>query len=247
MATASCRVSASSQLCDEADLAGQVAGVVVDASGDLAAVRKTVLGWRDRECSADKRRAGAGITLLPTQIISIDHELPQPGLVRRYRRALWHLARGGAEAQPRARFCNDLQPGGTCAAWPASPTRRRGRSPPQPEADGTCHTHLIGAGDTCGSLAGVNSITEANIEKWNKGKTWACLGTPPMPPPQEGTQCGLLVPGIKNPSKGVSLADLNLCPLKACCLNWGFCSVFPTHCAIHAPKGGGLRSKQEGY
>lgn len=36
------------------------------------------------------------------------------------------------------------------------------------------------------------------------------------------------------------MADLNPCPLKACCSNWGFCGVFPEHCDIHdAGKGTG--------
>jgi hypothetical protein len=135
--------------------------------------------------------------------------------------------------------------------------------PPKPSADGTCATHLIKDRDTCASLAKKAGVTIADLEKFNKGKTWAwtdckdllvgynmCLGpgNPPMPPPQEGAECGPLVPGTKAPTnKSVSIADLNPCPLKACCSNWGFCGVFPAHCADHAPEGGGPGSKKKGF
>ncbi|CZS72048.1 unnamed protein product [Fusarium graminearum] len=130
---------------------------------------------------------------------------------------------------------------------------------PKPNADGTCATHLIHNGDTCDSVSKQFGVTVKDIEKWNKGRTWAwtecknlvlgynmCVGPglPPMPPPQKGTECGPLVPGTKPPQDDiVSLADLNPCPLKACCSNWGFCGVFPGHCKINAPKDGGPGSK----
>lgn len=128
---------------------------------------------------------------------------------------------------------------------------------------GSCVTHIIKDGDTCDALAKRYGVTIANLEKWNKGKTWAwtecknmlvnynmCVsaGNPPLPPPQEGTSCGPLVPGTKLPSSSsTSLADLNPCPLKACCSNWGFCGPFPAHCDIHAPAGGGPGTKLPGY
>jgi LysM repeat protein len=127
------------------------------------------------------------------------------------------------------------------------------------QASGTCATHLIANGDTCSALALRYGVTVADIEKWNKGKTWAwteckdmligynlCVsdGAAPMPPPQTGTECGPLVPGTKPPlNSQTSLASLNPCPLKACCSNWGFCGVFPAHCSINAPKNGGPGSK----
>lgn len=155
--------------------------------------------------------------------------------------------------------CAALRPGSyACCSEgdPYSPPK------PKPEADGTCKTHLIGAGDDCSKLAGENGLTIEEIEGFNRGKTWAwteckdmlqgynmCLseGTPPMPPPQAGTQCGPLVPGTPKPKPGVSLADLNPCPLNSCCSNWGYCGVFPAHCAINAPEGGGPGSKKKGF
>lgn len=157
-------------------------------------------------------------------------------------------------------FCSSLQPGdfACCSSGtPYTPTK------PEKNADGTCAVHLIKNGDSCSSLAKKNGIKVDDIEKWNKGKTWAwngcaemlagynmCLspGFPPLPPPQQGTECGPIVPGTKPPKdKKTSLADLNPCPLKACCSNWGFCGVFPGHCDIHAPKGGGPGTKEKGF
>ncbi|KAH8692466.1 glycoside hydrolase family 18 protein [Phaeosphaeriaceae sp. PMI808] len=134
---------------------------------------------------------------------------------------------------------------------------------PKPDGDGVCATHLIQNGDTCSSLATRYGITVDDIEKWNKGRTWAwteckdmlfgynlCVsgGFAPMPPPQAGTECGPLVPGTAPlTDRSMSLADLNPCPLKACCSNWGFCGVFPSHCEKHAPEGGGPGTKAKGY
>ncbi|KAI0545561.1 hypothetical protein F4679DRAFT_461506 [Xylaria curta] len=73
-------------------------------------------------------------------------------------------------------------------------------------------------------------------------------GTAPLPPPQQGTECGPLFPGTKQlTNSSISIADLNPCPLKACCSNWGFCGPFPAHCDVHAPEGGGPGSKLHGF
>lgn len=137
------------------------------------------------------------------------------------------------------------------------------RSAPVAGADATCATHLIKNGDSCSKIASQYGVSVANLEKWNKGKTWAwteckdilvgykmCIsdGLAPLPARQQGTECGPLVPGTQQPTgENSSLADLNLCPLKACCSNWGFCGVFPVHCTVHAPEGGGPGSKEKGY
>jgi hypothetical protein len=47
--------------------------------------------------------------------------------------------------------------------------------------------------------------------------------------------------------KSISIADLNPCPLKTCRSNWGFCGVFPAHCDVHRPRGGGPGSRKKGY
>jgi len=135
--------------------------------------------------------------------------------------------------------------------------------PPKKNADGTCASHLIAKGDTCASLATKFGVTDKDLEKWNAGKTWAwtdcpgmmegytmCIsdGLPPMPAPQEGVACGPMVKDTKRPSDpNTSLADLNPCPLKACCSNWGFCGPFEQHCAVHTPKGAGPGATEKGF
>lgn len=80
-------------------------------------------------------------------------------------------------------------------------------------------------------IASRNSITVDEIEAYNKN-TWGWIGcddlqaginiylskgTPPMPAPVSNAVCGPQVPGTQPPTDGKSLADLNPCPLNACC------------------------------
>lgn len=163
---------------------------------------------------------------------------------------------------PASTFCSSLQVGGYACCSVGDPYTKPKPVAPSPNADGTCATHLIVDKDTCSALATKYGITVDNIEKWNKGKTWAwteckdmllgynlCIsdGTAALPPPQAGTACGPLVPGTKPPAAGQSLADLNPCPLNACCSNWGFCGVFPGHCDVHKPTNGGPGTKLPGF
>lgn len=160
-------------------------------------------------------------------------------------------------------LCSTLQPGDYVCCSAGDPFTEPKPDPPKPGSDGICATHLIKDGDSCDKLAKQFGVTVDDIEKWNKGKTWAwteckdmligynmCLsdGLAPMPPAQQGTECGPLVPGTERPSgSNASIADLNPCPLKACCSNWGYCGVFPAHCDIHAPPGGGPGTKLKGF
>ncbi|GAB1317774.1 chitinase [Madurella fahalii] len=163
---------------------------------------------------------------------------------------------------PKANLCATLRPDDFVCCSPGDLYKPES---PKPSPDGTCATHLIQNGDSCDSLAKRYHVTVGDLERWNKGKTWAwtecremllgynmCVsnGYAPLPPPQEGAQCGPLVPGTRPPADRSSpnaLANLNPCPLKACCSNWGFCGPFPAHCEIHAPAGGGPGSKEKGY
>ncbi|EZF93084.1 hypothetical protein H113_06103 [Trichophyton rubrum MR1459] len=161
---------------------------------------------------------------------------------------------------PKQDLCATLQPNNyiCCSAGdPYTPPT------PKPDPDGTCASHIVQNGDSCDAIARKYRVTVADLENWNKAKTWAwteckdilvgykiCIsdGSAPMPAPQEGAECGPLVPGTQKPTnKSISLADLNPCPLKSCCSNWGYCGVFPGHCTINAPEGGGPGSKKKGY
>jgi chitinase len=115
---------------------------------------------------------------------------------------------------------------------------------PQPNQDGTCKTYTIQSGDVCDTIARRNSMTVDQINQRNK-KTWGwtgcsylivggsiCLstGSPPMPAPVSNAVCGPQVPGTRRPADMSTLADLNSCPLKACCNVWGQCGTTQDFC-----------------
>ncbi|KAK7956390.1 uncharacterized protein PG986_005612 [Apiospora aurea] len=163
---------------------------------------------------------------------------------------------------PRSDLCSAITAGDyvCCSAGePYTPTKP---DSPKPSEDGTCAVHLIENGDTCASLAQKHGITVEDIGSFNQNNTWAwteckqmllgynmCLskGRAPLPPPQEGAQCGPLVPGTKWSDQSAPMAELNPCPLKACCSNWGFCGPFAAHCDIHAPPNSGPGAKLPGF
>jgi hypothetical protein len=164
---------------------------------------------------------------------------------------------------PAADLCATLMPDDYVCCSAGDPYKPQ---PPQPDLDGTCATHLIQNGDTCDSLAKRYHVAAKELEAWKKGKAWGwtgckdmllgynmCVsdGFAPLPPPQEGASCGPIVPGTQFPPDfdrwKNAMGELNPCPLKACCSNWGFCGPFPAHCEIHASEGGGPGSKAKGY
>ncbi|OOO10858.1 glycoside hydrolase family 18 [Aspergillus oryzae] len=115
---------------------------------------------------------------------------------------------------------------------------------PRPQPDGTCNTYKVSDNDNCSDVADAHYLTQQDIEDFNKD-TWGwagcahlqsgqliCLseGTPPMPSPVQGATCGPQVPGTEKPSNGTALADLNPCPLNACCDAWGFCGTTVDFC-----------------
>ena len=211
------------EICGSGRLPDRNLRIYIDTTGDLSAVQNIALEWSIGKCAIKGNIQSVG-TITGVKVL-------------------------------------DIVTNSTLNA--TFPISRIMRKAPNPDPDGTCATHLIMDMDTCDNLAKQYGVTVTDIENWNKGKTWAwteckdmlvgynmCVsdGSAPMPPPQQGTECGPLVPGTQKPSdKSVSLADLNPCPLKACCSNWGFCGVFPAHCDIHKPEGGGPGSKEKGY
>ncbi|KAJ5364022.1 Peptidoglycan-binding Lysin subgroup [Penicillium cataractarum] len=115
---------------------------------------------------------------------------------------------------------------------------------PKPNADGSCATYLTTDNDNCDALAAEYGLTVDKLEEYNKGTTWGwngcsnlftgvniCLssGTAPMPAPIDNAVCGPVKPGTVAIS-GVDLADLNPCPLNACCNIWGQCGVSADFC-----------------
>ncbi|RKK87458.1 hypothetical protein BFJ68_g3196 [Fusarium oxysporum] len=115
---------------------------------------------------------------------------------------------------------------------------------PKPKPDGSCATYTVESGDFCNKIAAANSLKVEDIESFNKN-TWGwsgckllfdkaviCLskGDPPMPNPIANAECGPQTPGTKKSENGKDLADLNPCPLNACCNIWGQCGVTADFC-----------------
>jgi len=142
-------------------------------------------------------------------------------------------------------LCSTLMPGQhVCCSSGTLPSFA-----PKPQADGTCATYKVVAGDTCSAIAAANSITIARISSWN-ANSWGfmgcnnlqignviCLssGSPPMPASIANAVCGPQVPGTQKPaniSVVGALASLNPCQLNVCCDIWGQCGNTDEFCTI---------------
>ncbi|RYP12509.1 hypothetical protein DL766_009948 [Monosporascus sp. MC13-8B] len=246
------------QLCNGGRQPERVFGVFIDITGDLAGVQKTAWDWSQGNCAADRELVSAGVlpSIKHIQVVAGDS----------YAFLAFKYGINGADFTKynlKKDLCSTFMPGDYVCYSAGDPYTEPKPNPPKAGPDGTCTTHLIANRDSCAALAKKYGLTISQIKRFNKGKTWAwtectamlsgynmCLseGTAPLPPPQQGTECGPLVPGTKPPNnKSILLADLNPYPLKACCNNWGFYSPFAAHCEIHAPKDGGPDSKLPGF
>jgi hypothetical protein len=128
-------------------------------------------------------------------------------------------------------FCSTLKPGQhVCCSSGTLPDFS-----PKPNKDGSCATTTVGDGESCSTIGAANGLTEKDIDDFNQ-KTWGwtgcknifkdsviCVskGSPPMPAEVSDAQCGPQVPGTKPPKDMSKLADLNPCPLNACCNIFG--------------------------
>jgi len=139
-------------------------------------------------------------------------------------------------------FCSGLVPGQwVCCSTGTLPDMR-----PKKNADGSCFSYTVKTGEWCAMIAEAHGLKAADIEDMNK-KTWGfggcstllpdmyiCLssGEPPMPAAIANARCGPQVAGTKRPTNNTALADLNPCPLKACCNVWGQCGTTEDFCTI---------------
>ena len=135
--------------------------------------------------------------------------------------------------------CNDVKPKmWVCCSSGTLPDRR-----PKP-VNGKCFSYTVQDNDNCDNLAAEYGLTRKELEGFNK-KTWGfsgceplfskvvlCLseGDPPFPNAIENAKCGPQKPGSKAPTDGSDIAEMNPCPLNACCNVWGQCGVNRDFC-----------------
>ncbi|KAK4663417.1 hypothetical protein QC763_608160 [Podospora pseudopauciseta] len=118
---------------------------------------------------------------------------------------------------------------------------------PKPNADGSCATYTVKAGDSCSVIEAANGLVDGDLDTFNKRKTWGwagcsklwpdskiCLssGTPPMPLPIANAVCGPQKPGTVAPPAGTNISTLNPCPLNTCCNIWGQCGTTKDFCEV---------------
>jgi hypothetical protein len=141
---------------------------------------------------------------------------------------------------PGSTFCSTLKPKQhVCCS--------EGKLPdfsPKPDPDGSCYKYQVKENDNCDNLAAEYSLTRDDLEEFNKN-TWGwngcqllykdtvmCLseGTAPFPAPIANAVCGPQKPGSKPSTDGSDIAEMNPCPLNACCNIWGQCGITKDFC-----------------
>lgn len=139
-------------------------------------------------------------------------------------------------------LCSPLSVGQTVCCSSGSPPDLS----PSAYDNGTCFTYHVQSGDSCFDLASEYSLTTDEIESYNNA-TWAwfgcnnlqagqsmCLstGNPPYPLSIANAECGPQVPNTLFTSDDSSTwAELNACPLNACCDAYGQCGTTPQYCS----------------
>lgn len=146
-------------------------------------------------------------------------------------------------------LCSTLKPGQhVCCSAGTMPDFA-----PKPTKYGICASYTVKAGDYCFKIASSYGLTPDNLESFNKN-TWGwggcanlqagmvmCLstGNPPMPASIANAVCGPQKPGTQFPASGTTkIADLNPCPLNACCNIWGQCGTTDAFCTVTKSKTG---------
>lgn len=230
-------------------------GVAVNMDGDLAAVQRLVQTWSQGGCASgfDQELQIPGSLLITKPASQLSDALT----ARSNHCKTVQVSSGDScsslaaecgisgakftKYNPNPKLCSSLQPGQSVCCSPGSLPDLS----PKPNSDGSCHSYTVKPGDSCSKLAASHSMSQADIDEYNSN-TWGwmgcqnglmagqtiCLssGTPPFPAPISNAVCGPQVPGTSEPTNGTNWADLNPCPLYACCDTWGQCGVDPSFC-----------------
>lgn len=248
------------QLCSPDTLGSQVLGIFVDTTGDLMPAQAALRDWNEAKCinPGDETETwqSVSIPMVPGNSIAVGPDIDSNHVTKRatcsYTQSVsgdgcWALADRCKITQDQLvsynndpNLCSNLQIGQYVCCSP-------GTLPdftPQPNADGTCKTYTIKADDLCSTISKANTMTVDDINNRNNN-TWGwtgcnylivggviCLstGSPPMPSSLTNALCGPQVPGTQRPTDMSTLADLNPCPLKACCNVWGQCGITKDFC-----------------
>ncbi|KAM0287958.1 hypothetical protein ACHAQH_000025 [Verticillium albo-atrum] len=254
------------EVCGDERSSADTFGVVADGSGDFAAVQKVMKTWSEGKCVADTPEADSK-PLKNTDLWSFDLSITESSSSanggRLRKRADCRSIRaeendtctklasrcglGGAAFESfnraTANLCSTLKAGQpVCCSSGTLPDIK-----PKPQADGSCTSYAVEAGEGCSAVAAKHGLKEPDLEKMNE-KTWGwdgcdgglglkqriCVstGNPPMPATYPDAQCGPTKPGSKSPTDGTSLADINPCPLNVCCNVWGNCGTTSEFCTI---------------
>ncbi|KAL4765634.1 uncharacterized protein BDW70DRAFT_168842 [Aspergillus foveolatus] len=193
-------------------------GIVVDTSGDLAAVQRIMRDWNEAKCQSNfdgSKTVSASLRLeRPFNQTSSTRE----HLSRRHS----HHGAGHVHSLHRRATCETIQvaSGDSCASL----AKECGITGAKFEEYNFHLGRRPVSGDLCSAIAAANGLSIDDLEDFNK-KTWGWTGCdPPMPASIETAVCGPQVPGTEQPNDGTALADLNPCLLKTCCNIWGQCA-----------------------
>lgn len=130
---------------------------------------------------------------------------------------------------------------------------------PQPTG-GKCFVYTVKVGDYCSAIATAHQMQVADIQN-NNNQTWGwmgcsdlqigqkiCLstGTPPFPVAVPNALCGPQVNNTTPTADPLTWANLNPCPLNACCDIWGQCGITSEFCTASPADTGAPGTAQPG-
>ncbi|EEA26398.1 hypothetical protein TMatcc_005334 [Talaromyces marneffei ATCC 18224] len=246
------------QLCGDNRTARHVYGMSVNTNGDISAIQKDVLSWWNAKC-VESSSATASQTF-NVDIVDQNLGKTNSSSVKARRDGTCRTvtvysgdscgslaSECGISGQDfttynsqRTNLCSTLAVGEkVCCSSGGLPNWQPSANP-----DGTCVVYNVQPGDNCAAIAANYGWQISDLSTFNDGTTWGwsgcalqtglamCVskGTPPLPASVSNALCGPIVPGTTQPTDGTAIADLNPCPLNACCDIWGQCGITEPYC-----------------
>jgi hypothetical protein len=246
------------QLCGENRTAKYVYGLSINTDGDISAIQNDVLSWWNAKCvesSSDTTSQTFNVEIADQnsgKTNSSSLKARSDGTCRTIS-VVGGDGCGSLAAEcgissddfntynsQRTNLCSSLAVGElVCCSSGGLPHWQ-----PSANSDGTCVVYNVQADDTCAGIAANYGWEISDLDDFNDGTTWGwsgcalpaglamCVskGTPPLPASVSNAVCGPIVPGTTQPDNGTDIADLNPCPLNACCDIWGQCGITELYC-----------------